>query len=240
MGEELLQRLIMELLRPLVQRWLDARGIKALVGADQFIYFRKGDIRGRVAPDVFVLPGVRPGRRIKSWKVWQEGVVPSFALEIVSTDADKDYIEAPRLYGEMGVRELVVFDPDWESEPGRLRFQVYRQVPRRGLVRVDATNEDRVKSRQLGCFVRALGHGEEQRLRLATGPTGDDLVPTEAEAERAEKERERAEKERERAEKERERAEKERERTARIAAEEEITRLRREIAQLKSSREPRR
>ncbi len=225
MGEEMLQRLIMELLRPLVERWLAERGVKALVGADQFIYFRKGDIRGRVAPDVFVLPGVRPGRRIKSWKVWQEGVTPSFALEIVSGDTDKDYIEAPALYRELGVDELVIFDPDYEQEPERFRFQVYRRTPKRGPVH-EVSNEDRVWSKQLGCFVRAVGHGEDQRLRLGLRPHGDELFPTEAEHERAEKERERADKERERAEKERERA-------ARMTAEEELKRLRGELERLR-------
>ena len=190
MGEDLLQRRIMELLRPLVERWLAERGIKALTGADQFVYFRRGDTRGRVAPDVFVLPGIEPGRRIRSWKVWQEGIVPSFALEVVSTDVDKDYIDAPALYRELGVRELVIFDPDFEADGDqtRFRFQVYRHVARRGLVRVLVTNEDRVASRQLGCHLRAVGAAGQTLLRLALGPNGDELYPTPDE----EKERERA------------------------------------------------
>jgi len=211
-GEDLLQRHIVELLRPLIERYLAAHGVKALTGADQFIYFRRGDIRGRVAPDVFVLPGVRPDRAIRSWKTWQEGIVPSLAIEVVSLDIDKDYIDAPALYRELGVRELIIFDPDFEQDVERYRFQVYRQVGKRGMVRVSVTNEDRVPSRVLGCFVRAIGHGESTRLRLATGASGDELFLTEAESERAEKERERAEKERERA--------------GRLAAEEELERLR--------------
>ena len=217
MGEDLLQRRIMELLRPLVERWLAERGITALTGADQFVYFRRGDTRGRVAPDVFVLPGVEPRRRIKSWKVWQQGIVPSFALEVVSSDVDKDYIDAPALYRELGVGELVIFDPDWETDADqpRFRFQVYRRVGRRGLVRVLVTNEDRVASRKLGCHVRAVGTGDETRLRLASGANGDDLYPTPDE------------------EKERERAEKERERALRVAAEQEVRKLRAENAMLR-------
>jgi Uma2 family endonuclease len=234
-GEEILQRWILELLRPLVATWLASRGVRALTGADQFIYFRRGDTRMRVAPDLYVLPGVRPDRRIRSWKTWEEGLVPSFALEVVSGDVDKDYIESPALYRDLGVRELIVFDPDHEDDPQRFRFQVFRAVGKRGLVRTSVTNEDRVASRVLGCWIRAVGHGEDTRLRLATGKTGDELLPTDAdraekeraekERERAEKERERAEKERERAEKERERAEKERERAARQAAVADVARL---------------
>lgn len=213
-GEDLLQRHIVELLRPLIERYLAAKGTKALTGADQFIYFRRGDIRGRVAPDVFVLPGVRPDRVILSWKTWQEKVVPTFALEVVSLDIDKDYIEAPALCRELGVRELVIFDPDFEQDTERYRFQVYRQVGSRGMVRVSVTNEDRVPSRVLGCLLRAVGNGETTRLRLATGASGDVLFPTEAESERAEKERER---------------------TGRLAAEEELERLR---AMLRKQRKP--
>lgn len=214
-GEELLQRWIMEILRPLIERWLKERGVTALTGADQFIYFRRGDTRGRVAPDVYVLPGVRPNRRIKSWKTWIEGIVPSFALEVVSNDVDKDYIDAPALYRELGIEELVIFDPHFEDEPDRFRFQIYRQVGKRGLVRAAVTNEDRVRSRVLGCWLRVVGAGEDMRLRLATGSSGDELFPTEAERERAEKERERA---------------------ARIAAEAEVARLRQELAKARPRR----
>ena len=212
LGEELLQRWIIELLRPLVERWLASRKVVALTGADQFIYFRRGDTRGRLAPDLFVLPGVRPNRRVRSWKTWVEKIVPSFALEVVSRDVDKDYIDGPELYRELGVQELIIFDPDFEDEPDRFRLQVYRQVGKRGLVRAEVTNEDRVRSRVLKCWLRVIGVGEEMRLRIATGPSGEVLYPTEAEHERAEKERERAEKERERA--------------GRKAAEAELARLR--------------
>lgn len=39
MGEGLLQRLIMELLRPMLARFLAESGKVACVGADQFIYY---------------------------------------------------------------------------------------------------------------------------------------------------------------------------------------------------------
>lgn len=214
-GEESLQRFICELLRPLIERWLAERGVLAFTGADQFVYYRQHDPHRRVAPDVYVLPGVRPGRRIRSWKTWESGIVPSFALEVVSSDRENDYVEAPARYGELGVGELVVFDPDFEDDPSRLRFQVYRRSARRGLARVVATREDRVASRALGCHLVAVGVGEETRLRLGIGRHGETIYPTHAEHERAEKEHERAEKERERA--------------ARLEAEAELARLRAEL-----------
>jgi hypothetical protein len=164
--------------------------------------------------------------RISCLKVWEAGVVPSFALEIVSpSSVDKDYREVPDRYAELGVAELVVFDPDYRKGRDRLRLQVFRRV-RGQFVQVVATSEDRVRSRVLGCWVRAVGKGEHVRLRLGTGERGDTLVPTEAEAEhaRAEQEHARAEQARTSAEQERARAEQ---------AEKEIVRLRAEIERMK-------
>ena len=58
-GEDTLQRLIVELLRPLIERWLAAKGTPTFVGADQFVYYKQFHPGKVVGPDVFVLPGVR-------------------------------------------------------------------------------------------------------------------------------------------------------------------------------------
>jgi hypothetical protein len=189
LGEDTLQMLILELLRPLVERWLAVNGKPTFVGADQFIYYKRFHPQKVVAPDLYVLPGVRPGRRVKSWKTWKTGITPSFALEVVtSSDTEKDYREAPVRYAELGAEELCIFDVDFEGGDDRVRWQRYRRLAKRGFVRVEATNADRIRPRTLGCFLRVVGEGEESRLRLGTGLTGDVLFPTEAEAERAAKE----------------------------------------------------
>lgn len=232
MGEDFLQRLIVELLRPLLQRWMDERGETALVGADQFIYWKQHSPVSRVAPDIYVLPGVAPGTLIPSWKTWQTNVVPSFALEVASRDWEKDYVEGPARYAELGVGELVVFDPGWEQHPDRVRFQVLRRLGGRPLALIDRSNADRVRSTALGGWLRAVGQGVDTRLRIARDPSGDDLFPTAEEAERAAREAERAAKEAERAAKEAERAAKEAERFAKEEALAEIERLRRRVAEL--------
>jgi len=188
-GQDTLQWLIVELLRPLLERWLALSGKPTFVGADQFIYYEQFHPNKVVAPDLYVLPGVQPGRRIKTWKVWKTGIVPSFALEVVSSsDPDKDYHEVITRYDELGVGELIVFDPDHESGEDRVRWQRYRRLKRRGFVPVEASNADRIRSRVLGCFLRVAGSGDDARLRLGTGLAGDEPGPTEAEAERAAKE----------------------------------------------------
>jgi Uma2 family endonuclease len=191
-GEDSLQTFVAELFRILVDRWLVTRGKPAFVGADQFIYWVQHRPQKVVAPDVYVVPGLPREAHISCLKVWEAGVAPTFALEIVSpSSVEKDSREAPERYAELGVAELVVFDPDYRKGRDRLRLQVFRRV-RGQFVQVAASNEDRVRSRVLGCWVRAVGKGDQVRLRLGTGERGDTLVPTEAEAERARAEQERA------------------------------------------------
>ena len=218
--ENLLNRDIAGTLRHLIERWLAERGETARVGSDQFVYWVQYQPTRTVAPDVYVLPGVDPGTEITAWKTWETGVVPSLAVEVVGLDVRKDYELAPGRYDELGVRELCVYDPRPEKGASRMRFQVWRR--RRGkLVQVARTDADRVRSAVLGCFLREVGRGAAQRLRLGTGRDGDVLYPTAEEAERMARDAERTA--REAAERERQAAERAREaeRTARESAERE-------------------
>jgi Uma2 family endonuclease len=181
MGEGSLQRFISELLRVLVERWLASQGTPTFVGADQFFYWKQYNPTECVSPDVYVLPGVPPGKKVGAWKVWKTGNVPSFAFEVVSQDVDKDYLTAPPKYDRLGVEELVVFDPEHAQDPARFLFQVFRRGEG-GLVCVEATNADRVKSKVLGCHLRAVGVDDDIRVRIATGFEGETLFPTDAEA----------------------------------------------------------
>lgn len=185
MGEGSLQRLVSELLRALIERWLETRGIAAFVGANQFFYWEQFNSSEGIAPDVYVLPGAPRSPKIGSWKVWETHLLPSFALEIVSSDVDKDYLASPAKYARLGVEELIVFDPDFALSRSRVRFQVFRRT-KRGFLRVESSDADRVKSRVLGCYLRVVGKEGALRVRLGTGLNGETLFPTEAEAAQAE------------------------------------------------------
>src|ERR1700683_639687 len=113
MGESSVQRFISEVFRPEAEACMAERVGPTFVGADQYIGWDPDDAEKVLAPDVYVLPGVEPGADFEFWKVWQTGIVPSFALEIVSKRKKKDYTVVPPLYGELGVTELVIFDPRW-------------------------------------------------------------------------------------------------------------------------------
>ena len=200
-GEDIVQRWIVELLRPLVERWLAQRGEPCFVGADQFIYFEQFNPRRYVAPDVYVLPGVAADTPVRSWKVWETGVVPSFALEVVSSDWQKDYREAPGEHELLGTRELVIFDPRFEERREGRRFQRYVRSGDR-LELAEHGNLPLLYSEVLGVWLRAVGEGSRLRLRLAESRDSAILFPTAEEAERRAKEAERQAKEAERQAKE--------------------------------------
>jgi hypothetical protein len=220
MPQGMLYGLIIELLRPLVARWLDERGVRACVGADNFIYWVQHAPTICVAPDVYVMRDVDPGLAPGCWKLWEQGAPPSFALEVIGGDGRKDDVITPRRHDDLGTRELVIFDAT--SASGRPRFQVDRRDDEGRLALARHTDADRVRSRELGAWLRAVGAGDDLRLRLATGARGDTLVPTDAERADAE-----------RAARTREQAARERERAAREAAEAEVDRLRAEIERLR-------
>jgi Uma2 family endonuclease len=199
MGEGTLHREIGLVIQPLVRRYLATRRVRAYVGSNQFIYWVQHEPTTSVAPDLYVLPGVAPDAAFGCWKVWETGVVPTFVLEVVSKYPIKDYERAPVRYAELGVSELVIFDPQPEQRAEGVRWQVYRRTSQREFVCVAATDVDRIRSRVLGCWLRAVGDGNEIRARIATGPSGDALFPTDVEAERAALKAERAALEAERA-----------------------------------------
>jgi Uma2 family endonuclease len=186
MGEGSLQRFISEDFRPTLEAHVGEQLGPTFVGADQYIAWDPDDKEKVLSPDIYVLPGVPPGEDFDYWRVWQTGIVPSFALEIVSKRKKKDYKQVPPLYGELGVDELVIFDPRFKTRRPGFRFQVYRRDDRGGFALVEETNADRVRSSVLKCWTRAMGEGKGQRLRLATDPAGDVLIPTAAEKAAAE------------------------------------------------------
>ncbi len=220
MGEHEIKRLIAEVLRPEIDRFFVQRRRPAHVGANQFIYWEEGNPTRRLDPDVYVLPGVDRNIAIGTWKTWETGIVPSLAVEVAGTDIAKDYEDGPAEFAGLGVAELVVFDPHaTPTSKTRVRWQVFRRVAKRGLVRVDVSQGDRVKSKVLKAWLRAIGSGDAVRIRIAEGEHGEQLFPTEVEAERAAKEAAEAAKQAAEAAKE--------------AAEQENARLREVIEQLK-------
>lgn len=108
-------------LRTLVYQFLQlAFADRATIGCDQFVYWDAGNPRICLAPDAFVRMGA-PDEMFGSWKVWERGA-PHVAVEIISSEDGRDRHWGPKLehYRQLGVQELVRFDP--EAHEARLRI----------------------------------------------------------------------------------------------------------------------
>ena len=84
---------------------------EVLVASDLGVFFERGDRTAVVVPDMFVAFTSGRGDRL-SYKVWEEGEVPDFVLELLSASTWRRDVEAkPPLYEALGVREFWIFDP---------------------------------------------------------------------------------------------------------------------------------
>ncbi|WP_420619400.1 Uma2 family endonuclease [Candidatus Poriferisocius sp.] len=94
--------------------WLAEHHPDAWVCSDINIYYQQGDPRIVVAPDVAVAFGVNTAavENKSTYKVWEAGAVPAFALEIAShTTYKKDLHEKPARFADLGVAEYWRLDP---------------------------------------------------------------------------------------------------------------------------------
>lgn len=162
-------------LRTLLYQLLqDALVPQATVGSDQFVYFDAEDPSRCLAPDVYVRR-VPSGQRVRTWKVWERGA-PEVAVEIVSySDAPKrPWSEKLANYRQIGVSELVRFDPESAEQPLRVWDRVEGALVERqvnGSVAASLVLEFE--------WIVAEAEGMPRALRIAQG---DRLVPTRREA----------------------------------------------------------
>ena len=166
----------------------------AYVAGSMAVYYRQGDPKAVMVPDVFVVLGVQKKER-RSYLIWEEGgVAPAFVVEVASESTSRrDATSKRTTYEQMGVSEYWRFDPlgvlireglqGWRLAGGR-----YERA-RAG--RADGWH----RSEALGLQLRAEG----RLLRFCDPQTGRALV-THSESQRASRalERERTQAVRER------------------------------------------
>ena len=81
------------------------------VAGNLLIYYEEGNPGASVAPDVFVVLGV-PNHDRRIYRVWREGKVPDFVLEITSRSTwGEDQGSKRELYQRLGVAEYWQYDP---------------------------------------------------------------------------------------------------------------------------------
>jgi Uma2 family endonuclease len=147
---------------------------RACVGCDQFVYWNARSPKRCLSPDGFVYLGAAD-RDFKSWKTWERGT-PQLAVEIVSDPGTEifDWDRRYEAYLELGVAELVRFDPD--AEPGK-RIAVWDRIDDDLVERV--VEGDATPCLTLGLYWRvAPVEGYPVGLRLTRDEAGEDLLPT--------------------------------------------------------------
>jgi Uma2 family endonuclease len=121
------------------------RGTAAYVAGNLFIYYKEGDPKTVICPDLFVAFGV-PQRRRRVYKSWEHGgKLPDLVIELSSNDTRVNDLGPKRvLYAELGVQEYFLFDPLGD----------YLRPPLRGYELVDG---ELVPMPGPRCFSKLLG-----------------------------------------------------------------------------------
>jgi Uma2 family endonuclease len=191
---------------------------RVAVLSNMFLYYEEGDPRKVVCPDLFVVPGVPRNTMRRTYKLWIEGKAPEAVIEFTSKKTRKEDMGRKfELYRDvLRVREYFLFDPLGEYlEPS---LQGFRLVEER-YVPIDWDGS--------GLFCEVLGlrlERDESDLRFFD-PMKGKRVPTGQELEVAAREAEAARVDAE--------AARGREAEARMAAQAEVERLRREMDDLR-------
>ena len=123
------------------------------IGVDSFIYYREGDIRKFVAPDVYVVFGVDKFPQRRSFYTWSEGAVPATVFEFLSdSTADQDRHEKVHVYlNDMGVQEYFVHQPEMEKLS---EFRGWRRSPSGDIVEIEPDAEGGLFSEALNLYFR--------------------------------------------------------------------------------------
>jgi len=156
-----------DLLAALKRRYRDVPDI--YVGGNLFLYYRLGDPRSVVAPDVFFVRGV-PGGLRKTFKLWEEGVPPCFIIEVTSgSTRDEDVRKKKVLYEQLGVEEYFLHDPEGDYLSPQLQgFRLFND--RYAAIR--PKTDGSLESRTTGLTLRVEG----TNLRLIDTATGERLL----------------------------------------------------------------
>ena len=155
----------------------------AYVSGDLLMYYKEGNPRVSVAPDVFVVFGVEDRLRM-SYRVWEEGKGPDFVLEVASPSTWQEDVGPKRgVYAELGVKEYWIYDPTGEHlKPALWGYRLVgeRYEPQPLVESVDGTLS--LYSETLGLDLWAKGG----KMRFRDPETGLDLLAHEEEHARAE------------------------------------------------------
>ncbi len=156
-----------DLIHALKRRYRDVPDV--YVTGNLFFYYVKGNPRSVVAPDLFLVYGVAKRKR-RTYKLWEEGRVPSLVIELTSDSTkDEDLSKKKVCYESLGVEEYFLHDPYGDYLHPTL--QGFRLV--NGRYRpIDPEPDGSLHSLTTGLILQVEG----TRLRLVDAVTGERLL----------------------------------------------------------------
>lgn len=132
---------------------------------NMLFYYREGDPRSVISPDVFVVKGI-PDRRRDIFQLWKEKA-PCFVMEITSKSTRREDLRHKKdLYEWMGVEEYILYDPRGE----------YLKPPLQGYRLVDGRYQPMVLSSDGSLVSRVTGlrlRRNEEHLEMIDLETGE-------------------------------------------------------------------
>ena len=165
-------RVAIDVITPLQDRY---RGrLDAFVGGNLMMYYEEGNPRRSVSPDLFVTLGVPSEPPRPTWKVWEEGKLADFVLEVTSkTTRGNDEGPKKRLYQRLEVSEYWQFDPTGDYLDPKLKGQRLRPDGQYAPIALEEFEEGlRGHSAVLGLELRL----EDDRLRYFDSEAGAYLL----------------------------------------------------------------
>ena len=123
------------------------------VGVDSFIYYREGEPRKFVAPDVYVVFGVDRIPQRRSFYTWREGTVPAVVFEFLSdSTANQDRHEKVQLYLiDMEVKEYFIHQPELKKSS---EFRGWRRSHSGGIVEIAPDEQGGLFSESLNLWLQ--------------------------------------------------------------------------------------
>ena len=176
-----------------------------LVAMELRVYYRRGDNRVWLQPDVQVVHGVGRSPSRSSYLVWEEGKPPDFVLEVASpSTAARDARHKVGEYASLGVREYWRLDPVGELMASPLEGYVARAGGYEPVPAVAVEGRTWLRSEVLGLELRGAWHDRGWVLVFRDPRTGEEWASVaELERQTAERERQAVERERQAVERER-------------------------------------
>ena len=116
MGETDFQHIQISILEQMLRLFLMNKK-DVYLASDLIVYHEEGNPNRRFAPDLMICFGVENKKR-RTYKLWEEKVVPQVIIEIVSKETwQKDVTTKRRLYERLGVAEYYIVDPEYKYLP---------------------------------------------------------------------------------------------------------------------------